>query len=155
MKKIWLTGLLLAGLSSVATAIAAPLRITPTAKPLLKGTHLVQYGIASWYGGRDQGHLMACGEPFDQYALTAAHRTLPLGTEVRVTNLHNGRSVRVRIKDRGPMIPGRLIDLSRGAATRLGFVHGGLAPVRVQVVSLPPADLSRTVHVQIPPRPYS
>ncbi|MGH9327191.1 MAG: septal ring lytic transglycosylase RlpA family protein [Terriglobia bacterium] len=80
---------------------------------------------------------MACGEPFNEHALTAAHRTLPLGTEVRVTNLRNGRSVDVKIKDRGPGIAGRAIDLSRAAARRLGFTHRGLAPVRIRVVSLP------------------
>jgi rare lipoprotein A len=66
---------------------------------------------------------MASGEPFDENALIAAHRTLPLGAEVKVTNLENGRSVTVRVKDRGPAITGRLIDLSKAAPARLGFVH--------------------------------
>jgi rare lipoprotein A len=84
--------------------------------------------------------MMACGEPFNEYALTAAHRTFPLGTEVTVTNLRNGRSVNVRIKDRGPVNPGRVIDLSKAAAMRLGFVQRGLTPVKVQVVKLPPVE---------------
>lgn len=103
-------------------------------------TQKVQYGIASWYGAREQGRPMASGEPFDEHALTAAHRTLPLGTKVTVTNLRNGRAVTVRIKDRGPAIAGRVIDLSKAAAMRLGFVHRGLTFVEVQVVSLPPGE---------------
>ncbi len=97
----------------------------------------VQYGIASWYGREDQGRLMACGVPFNEYAMVAAHRTLPLGTRVRVTNLRNGRSVVVRISDRGPGVRGRIIDVSKAAARRLGFTHRGLAPVKVRVLSVP------------------
>jgi rare lipoprotein A len=88
---------------------------------------------------------MACGEPFDENALTAAHRTLPLGSVVTVTNLRNGRSVTVRVKDRGPAISGRLIDLSKAAAVRLGFIHRGLTPVKVQVVRVPPTNPSTTL----------
>jgi rare lipoprotein A len=97
----------------------------------------VQYGIASWYGDRSQGHLMACGVPFNKYALVAAHRTLPLGTKVKVINLRNGRWVVLRIRDRGPWIAGRIIDVSKAAAKRLGFTERGLAPVEVRVLSLP------------------
>lgn len=100
-------------------------------------THQVEYGTASWYGAKDQGRTMACGKPFNEHALTAAHRTLPLGTKVKVTDLRNGRSVIVRIRDRGPAIESRLIDLSRAAARRLGFTHNGLAPVKVRVLSVP------------------
>jgi len=97
----------------------------------------VQYGLASWYGDREQGRPMACGEPFNEYAMIAAHRTLPLGTEVRVTNMRNGRSVVVRIMDRGPHVAGRAIDLSKAAAERLRFTHQGLAPVRIRVLNTP------------------
>jgi len=97
----------------------------------------VQYGVASWYGDREQGRPMACGEPFNEYAMVAAHRTLPLGTEVRVTNMRNGRSVVVRIMDRGPHVAGRAIDLSKAAAERLRFTHQGLAPVRIRVLNKP------------------
>jgi rare lipoprotein A len=97
----------------------------------------VQYGVASWYGDREQGRPMACGEPFNEYAMIAAHRTLPLGSKVKVTNTRNGRSVVVRIMDRGPHIAGRVIDLSKAAADLLRFTHQGLAPVRIQVVSTP------------------
>lgn len=97
----------------------------------------VQYGIASWYGGRNQGRIMACGKRFNQNAMVAADRTLPLGTRVKVTNLRNGRSVVVRIMDRGPYIAGRVIDLSKAAANRLRFTHRGLTPVRIRVLSTP------------------
>jgi len=107
-------------------------------------TQKVQYGIASWYGDREQGRLMASGEPFDEDALTAAHRSLPFGTQVTVTNLQNGCSVTVRIKDRGPALANRLIDLSKAAAMRLGFLTHGLTRVQVRVVSLPPDKQNRT-----------
>ena len=80
---------------------------------------------------------MACGEPFNEHAMVAAHRALPLGTAVKVTNLRNGRSVVVRIMDRGPQIAGRAIDLSKAAADQLRFTRQGLAPVRVRFLSTP------------------
>ena len=91
-------------------------------------------GIASWYGPRFEGRTTASGERFDENALTAAHATLALGTRVRVTNLRNGRSVVVRINDRGPRYRHRLIDLSRAAAAALGMIRRGTAPVRVEVL---------------------
>ncbi|WP_165664625.1 septal ring lytic transglycosylase RlpA family protein [Metapseudomonas otitidis] len=87
---------------------------------------------ASYYGARHHGKRTASGERFDQNALTAAHRTLPFGTRVKVTNLNNDRSVVVRINDRGPHVRGRLIDLSRRAAEALDMLRSGVAPVRVQ-----------------------
>ena len=92
-------------------------------------------GVASWYGARHQGRPTASGEPFDFYKLTAAHRTLSLGSRVRVTNLENGRSVVVRITDRGPYESGRIIDLSYTAAKALGMLERGLARVRLEVLS--------------------
>jgi rare lipoprotein A len=89
-------------------------------------------GKASYYGSRHHGRRTASGERFDQHALTAAHRTLPFGTKVKVTNLNNDRTVVVRINDRGPHIRGRIIDLSREAAERLGMLRAGVAPVRVE-----------------------
>ena len=103
----------------------------------------VQYGVASWYGDREQGRLMACGEPFDAYAMIAAHPTLPLGSTVKVTNARNGRSVVVRIMDRGPHVSGRAIDLSKAAAEQLRFIHQGLAPVRIRVLSTPSRQTPR------------
>ena len=92
-------------------------------------------GIASYYGARHHGKRTASGEPFNQHAMTAAHRRLPFGTRVQVTNLSNDRSVVVRINDRGPHIRGRLIDLSRQAAEQLGMLRSGIARVRVQALS--------------------
>ena len=94
-----------------------------------------QVGIASWYGGRHQGRLTASGERFDAGKLTAAHRSLPLDTKARITNLENGRSVEVTVNDRGPYIEGRVIDLSTRAAQALGMEKDGLALVRIEVVA--------------------
>ena len=94
-------------------------------------------GVASWYGPGFHGNRTANGEIYDQYELTAAHRTLPLGTRVMVTNLSNGRAVEVRINDRGPFVGGRAIDLSYAAACVLHVVGPGTARVRIEV--LPPA----------------
>ena len=89
-------------------------------------------GKASYYGARHQGKRTASGERFNQNALTAAHRTLPFGTRVRVTNLRNDRTVVVRINDRGPYGRGRIIDVSRKAAEALGMLRSGVVPVRVE-----------------------
>lgn len=93
-----------------------------------------QVGTASWYGEYFQGRDTASGEPYDMYALTAAHPTLPLGSFVRVTNLRNGRSVVVRVNDRGPVVEGRIIDVSYNTARVLGFEHKGLQTVRLDLV---------------------
>jgi len=91
-------------------------------------------GGASYYGARHQGKRTASGERFDQNSLTAAHRQLPFGTRVLVTNLANDRKVVVRINDRGPHTRARLIDVSRAAADRLGMLRSGTAKVRVQAM---------------------
>jgi rare lipoprotein A len=91
-------------------------------------------GIASWYGPGFHGRASASGERYNQNAMTAAHRHLPFGTYVQVTNLNNGRSVVVRINDRGPFIRGRVIDLSAAAARVLGVMQSGIAPVQIQVL---------------------
>lgn len=92
-----------------------------------------QTGIASWYGRRHQGRLTASGQPFDASSLTAAHRTLPFGTILRVTDLKTKRVVKVRVNDRGPYVRGRVIDLSRAAGKALGMTRSGTAPVRIEV----------------------
>jgi rare lipoprotein A len=94
----------------------------------------VQRGLATFYGAEQQGGPTASGERFDRNKLTAAHRTLPLGTRVRVTNARNGRSVEVRINDRGPYGHGRIIDLSEAAARRLDMIDAGVVPVTVEVI---------------------
>ena len=91
-------------------------------------------GAASWYGGKFHGRLTANGERYDMNKLTAAHKTLPFGTKVRVTNRANGKSVVVRINDRGPYVGGRAIDLSRGAATAVGMLHSGVAKVKLDIL---------------------
>jgi len=91
-------------------------------------------GKASWYGPGFHGRLTANGERYNQNAMTAAHRHLRFGTRVKVTNLNNGRSVIVRINDRGPFIKGRVIDLSAAAARSLNMIHSGVAPVEVKIL---------------------
>jgi len=91
-------------------------------------------GIASWYGKKYHGRRTSSGERYDMHGMTAAHRTLPFGTVVRVTNLRNGRTVRVTINDRGPFVDGRIIDLSYRAATELDMVRDGVAPVIVELL---------------------
>ena len=99
----------------------------------LKSAHgFVEEGVASWYGPGFHGKKTASGERFNQYNISAAHKILPLGTEVRVTNLENHRSLILRINDRGPFVDDRVIDLSRGAAQRLGVIGKGTARVRIQ-----------------------
>ncbi len=94
----------------------------------------VQRGIASWYGTKFHGRRTASGEPYDMYAMTAAHRTLPIPTFIRVTNLRNGRSVVVRVNDRGPFARNRVLDLSWAAAAKLGMLPEGTAPVEIRAI---------------------
>lgn len=94
----------------------------------------VQFGIASWYGKKFHGRITTSGEKYDMYKLTAAHRTLPFGTLVRVTNVKNGKSVIVKINDRGPWILDRVIDLSYAAAEKIGMVEDGVTRVRLDII---------------------
>jgi rare lipoprotein A len=96
--------------------------------------HWYEFGVASWYGKFFQGKTTASGVPFDENQLTCAHRTLPLGSVLRVTNLRNHRSVVVTVNDRGPVPEDRIIDLSHAAADALGFSERGLAPVKVELL---------------------
>ena len=98
------------------------------------GVSDVQVGIASYYGEEFHGKPTASGEIFDMHKQSAAHRTYPLGTRARVTNLQNGKSVVVKINDRGPFVSGRIMDLSYGAAQALGFVDQGTARVKIEVL---------------------
>ena len=106
-----------------------------TIKPV--ATRKFQVGKASWYGRMFQHKTTASGEPYDMHDFTAAHRTLPMGSWVKVTNLKNDRSVMVRINDRGPVMRSRILDLSYGAAMMLGVGNRGIAKVRLDVIETP------------------
>ena len=101
-----------------------------------------QFGLASWYGPECQGNPTASGALFNQNALTCAHRELPLGTKIKVTNLLNHRTLVLKVNDRGPVPQNRVLDVSMGAAKRLGFLRAGLTPVRIQVLSYPHSFLT-------------
>lgn len=122
MKRLFLSSALLALLTGCAS--------TDTIDP----HGYDQTGVASYYGARHHGKRTASGEAFNQHSLTAAHRQLPFGTRVKVTNLKNDESVVVRINDRGPHTRGRIIDLSREAADQIGMLRSGTARVRVQAL---------------------
>ena len=104
----------------------------------------VQRGEASWYGPGFHGRKTASGEPFNQHRLTAAHRKLPLGTKAMVTNLDNGKTVEVKINDRGPYVRGRIIDLSKAAAERLGMKGAGTTLVRLEVTKAQSVEPARS-----------
>jgi rare lipoprotein A len=118
--------------------------------PLVRVQPFRQRGVASWYGRRFHGQKTASGEPYDMYAMTAAHPTLPIPSYARVTHLGNGRSVVVRINDRGPFHSTRIIDLSYVAAFKLGFIQAGSAQVEVESVLAGAAQQAGTaVYVQV------
>lgn len=122
---------------SLAAIITVVLVLGRTAE---SSTRPVEVGLASWYGPGFHGEETASGEIFDQREMVAAHRTLPLGSVIRVTNLENGRRVTLRVIDRGPygrnFRKGTIVDVSRGAARRLRFVRDGLVWVRIDVLRL-------------------
>jgi rare lipoprotein A len=113
---------------------ATPISMPQQAQQIASNRRLSFQGIASFYGREFAGRPTATGERFNPEAMTAAHRSLPFGTRVRVTNARNGRSVVVRINDRGPFIRGRVIDLSTGAARSIGMINSGVAPVKIEVL---------------------
>jgi rare lipoprotein A len=126
-----------AAVPAVVMALAALLAASPTGQgPQFPDTvpEWVQQGRVSWYGPGFHGRRTANGEVFDTHELTMAHRSLPMGTSVRVTNLENGRSVVLRVNDRGPYVRGRVADLSHAAAERLGFVDEGVVPARIELL---------------------
>jgi rare lipoprotein A len=112
-------------------AVVEPATVAPPPRP----SRVTMTGRASWYGEPHHGRLTASGEAFNMNALTAAHPTLPFGTRLRVVNLDNDRQVEVRVNDRGPSTPGRMLDLSYAAARALGAVGTGVIPVSVTVLS--------------------
>ena len=126
----------------------APGRVPP-APPAPIPPNYTEEGLASWYGVPYHGRRAANGEIYDMYQLTAAHRTFPFDTMVRVTNEKNGKHVDVRITDRGPFVEGRIIDLSLGAARELDMVAMGIAPVRLTVLSSPGSPTAGFFTVQV------
>lgn len=128
MSRLWL----LLCLTAVLAGCTSPGGVRPEHPRPTPGATSSDTGKASWYGDRHHGKRTASGEAFDQNALTAAHRTLPFGARVKVTNLNNQRSVTVRINDRGPYSRGRVIDVSRRAASELDMLKSGVAPVRIE-----------------------
>lgn len=104
--------------------------------PLPSAEGYVEEGVASWYGSDFHGKPTACGEPYNMNAMTAAHKTLPLGTYVKVTHIEDGNSIIVRVNDRGPFVAGRVIDLSQKASQKLGIKRKGVAHVRVEAVEV-------------------
>ena len=138
--------------SGLAVLVAALLAASACATLPRSAGKAEEVGIASWYGGEFQGRSTASGEIFETNDMTAAHRTLPFGTHVMVTNLQNDRSVVVRINDRGPFVQGRIIDLSYAAARVLGIVGSGTARVRLETLGrseAPPAGPTTGVWIQI------
>jgi rare lipoprotein A len=119
--------------SEASSSQTSPSTVKPNRKQASKNQPY-QIGTASWYGEYFDGKPTASGEDYNMYDMTAAHPTLPLGSYVRVTNLHNGRAVVVKVNDRGPIVQGRIIDLSYGAAQVLQFEDHGLQRVRLDVV---------------------
>jgi rare lipoprotein A len=117
--------------------------VVNTVPVMARNARAYEVGTASWYGDDFEGKPTASGEPYNMYDLTAAHPTLPLGTFVKVTNLHNRRAVVVRINDRGPVVPGRIIDVSYSAAKVLKFQAQGVQRVRLDVV--PPSKAVATI----------
>ncbi len=122
-------------INTLAAGVLAILAFIPLNSVASSDRNHSLQGTASYYGGKFHGRKTASGERFNKEALTAAHKTLPLGTQVRVTNLRNGESVNVKINDRGPYIKGRIIDLSKGAARELGMIKAGTARVKVEILA--------------------
>jgi rare lipoprotein A len=127
-------------INNLAVGVLATLAFIPLNSVANSDRNHSLHGTASYYGGKFHGRKTASGERFNQEALTAAHKTLPLGTKVRVTNVRNGESVDVKINDRGPYIKGRVIDLSKGAARELGMIRSGTAKVKVEVIRTTDGD---------------
>jgi len=127
-----LVGFSLAVLALAAAGCASTKPTRATTAPSAPGTRIV--GLASWYGQRHHGHATASGETFDMNKLTAAHRTLPFGTRLRVTNVENGRNAVVRVNDRGPTVTARVLDVSLAAAKALGMTGAGVTKVEIVVL---------------------
>jgi rare lipoprotein A len=151
------TGVLIMGLAlsaaakDAATAGATPAKDqTPSTQPSRAGhkpRHWLQVGVASWYGSHFQGRTTAAGERYDMNMMTCAHPTLPMGTWLRVTNLRNRRTAFVRVNDRGPVLDGRIVDLSMAAARTLGLT--GLGKVKLETVRDGDPELAQALMAQL------
>ena len=130
-------GVTLAEAQTPPSASAPPAPAAAPGPALVGAVGETQTGLAAYYSRRLQGGRTASGERFNNGALTTAHQTLPFGTRARVTNLRNNKSVVLRVNDRGPTQPNRVIDVSRAAAERLGFVRAGLTEVKIEVIGVP------------------
>ena len=115
--------------------------------PAVKSHHWLQFGEASWYGLRFQGKKTATGERFDMNSLTCAHPSLPLGSWIRVTNLHNRKSIFVRVNDRGPVVDNRIIDLSYAAARAVGLA--GIGRVKLEAVNANDPEMAKALVAQL------
>jgi len=136
---IALMGVLVTGASGAGLAIqlaqqSSPATPAPAATALTGAVGETQTGLAAYYSRRLQGRRTASGERFDNNALTTGHQTLPFGTRVRITNLKNNKSVVLRVNDRGPTQPNRIVDVTQRAARMLGFTRAGMTEVKLEVV---------------------
>ena len=125
-------------ISEATPAPVSSVQVRPEVRQQVEKTKPYQIGTASWYGETFEGKPTASGEAYNMYDMTAAHLKLPMGSYVKVTNLRNGRSVIVRVNDRGPVVPGRIIDLSYGAAKAIQMKGQGLQRVRLDLVNVHP-----------------
>ncbi|MBI1727607.1 MAG: septal ring lytic transglycosylase RlpA family protein [Candidatus Rokubacteria bacterium] len=137
MRLRWLVPL---GFTTALLGLSACARPLVVAPPVPARVEAEATGYASWYGHPHHGRQTASGEVYDMNNLTAAHRTLPLGTRLMVTSIDTGQAVEVRVNDRGPFIDGRILDLSYGAARVVGAVGPGVIPVRLRILALPGAS---------------
>lgn len=129
-----LTGFVTLGVSGCADVDPAPRGVKQSPLNCVAARPYHEVGISSWYGRPHHGQPTASGQIFDMNGLTAAHRRLPFGSKIRVTNIRNGRSVLLTVNDRGPFVKGRILDVSYRAARELSFTQAGLARVRVEAV---------------------
>jgi rare lipoprotein A len=143
--RLWMAAMVLAlALLAGCSTVTPPPSPVPGPAPGQPAEGYEEVGVASWYGAQHHGKRTASGEVFDMNQLTAAHRTLPFGTRVRVTNRDNNQSTEVRINDRGPFVKGRILDVSYAAARQLGALGSGTFPVRLRIISLPTTPANTT-----------
>jgi rare lipoprotein A len=141
---LWLAVVALLGVPNGNPRADTAVGVKAFATAVERGIGAVQVGLVSWYGAAFHDRPTASGEKFDSGDMTMAHPTLPFGTQVKVTNLRNGRSVVVRVNDRGPHVGQRIADLSRAAATQLGMLKRGVVRARIEVLDAAGLDVEAT-----------